>query len=105
MRDRRDVAVAGDLCEQIAPRRLPPVDLAAAERCLGRERIQRDPFDAVEMHRLRTGGEAEGARRSAGVARPVFLEPRKGSAGAADMLVGEETIRAAADDLLDRLVG
>src|SRR5260370_21269702 len=100
MRARRDVVAAGDLWEQVARRRFPPVDLAAAERRLSRERVEGQPFDAVEMHGLGSGGEAGDTRWSRGVARPVFLEPRERGAGAADMLVGQEALGAAAHDLL-----
>src|SRR5437016_11274058 len=105
MRYRRDVGVAGDLGEQVARRRFPPVDLAVAERRLGRERVERQPFDAIEMDHLGPRREAGGAPWSIGLARSVFGKAPEGGAGAADMLAGQKAIGAAADDLLDRLVG
>jgi hypothetical protein len=104
MRDERDVAVAGDLVGEIPRRRFPPINLAAGERRLGRERIEGQPFDAIEMHNFRPGGEAERAAGAAGVARPIFGEAGEDRAGAADMLAGDEAIGTAADDFLDRLI-
>ena len=104
MRDACHIAVARNLREQIARRRLPPIDLAPRERRLGRKRIERQPFDPIEMRDFWPGGKTGGARRAAAVTRPVLLEARKGGAGAADMLVEEIAVGAAADDLLDGLV-
>src|SRR5437763_12302458 len=83
---------------------LPPTVLATLELRLVRKRIERQSFDPIEMRYFWPGGKTGGARRAAAVTRPVLLEARKGGAGAADMLVEEIAVGAAADDLLDWLV-
>src|SRR5207248_339535 len=101
MRHDCDVTVAADLVDEIAGRVLPPVDLAAAQRGRRRKRVQRDPFDPLEMRHLRPGGEPGRAAR----AWLIFRKSLEDRAGAADMLVLEEAVGAAADDFGDRLIG
>src|SRR5690348_622545 len=99
MRNHGDVGVAADLVDEIARRVLPPVDLAAAQRGRRRKRIQGQPLDAIEMSHLRAGGEPD---RAAGP-RLIPGKSLEDGASAADMLVLEEAIGAAADDLGNRL--
>src|SRR5205814_6667215 len=99
MRDDGDVRVAGDSVDEIARRVLPPVNLALAQRRFGRERIQGQPLDAIEMNHLRPCGEAD----FAAVARSVLRELGEHRARAADMLILQKPEGAAADNLGYRL--
>src|SRR3979411_2445092 len=99
MRDDGDVRVAGDSVDEVARRVVPPVDLALAQRRFGRERIQGQPLDPIKMRNLWPCRKAY----FAAVARSVLREPGEHCAGAADMLVLQKPVGAAADNLGYRL--
>src|SRR5215469_500932 len=94
-----NIAVAGERRSLVVGRRLPPVDFAAAQGGHRRERIQYQPLDPIEMRNLRSGRETYGSVGARLIERKALIS----GAGAADMLVGQEAIGAATDDISDRL--